>query len=65
MVGKTYQYTFDSKSVTELIGTTDEKSTVGLQGEGLLAVSQNDFVLTLQNFKLVTPSGQVLGPLHN
>ncbi len=57
--GKTYEYRFSSKAVTELVGTSDEESRVELRGTAHLAVTPDDFVLTLKNVKLQAPIKQV------
>src|SRR4051812_26626157 len=58
--GKTYIYDFDSESITQVLGSTDESSHLKIKGQAVLeAQSQCGFVLTVKDATVQSPDGKV------
>jgi len=59
--GKTYVYSFETEVLTQVLGSTEETSRIKVKGQASIAAQSScDFVLTLQQVAIQSPSGQVV-----
>lgn len=64
--GKTYVYGFETEVVTQVVGSTDETSRVKVKGQAAIAAQSScDFVLTVQQVAIQSPSGQAISKVDD
>lgn len=64
--GKTYVYGFETEVVTQVVGSTDETSRVKVKGQATIAAQSTcDFVLTVQQVAIQSPSGQAISKVDD